>query len=267
VWRVVSGNSTLVIVGSLRDVTADTRWNPAALTETVRRADRVMFPDVLEVKISPFQAIGYLRKWRAQARLPKGQRLTPMLPAGSGARLAGLSRQKLAPANYDAWHPLHLAFKIQDALRDRTRMGPDARKIVDQAVRKHKVRRLPIARGETRALANTLFGSTPASHVPCLVDTLAMAEAGTAGLRQRSQDWARQRIQRVLAAAAERPGRSCWPASSKPQGDLLLTARQALRSGGTTVAVIELDSLARPGALLHDLVAAGFKLDGPDWRR
>jgi hypothetical protein len=34
-----------------------------------------------------------------------------------------------------------------------------------------------------------------------------------------------------------------------------------------TVAVVGLPSLAKPGGILDDLVAAGFKISGPIWKR
>lgn len=43
-WTVRSEQTTLVLVGALQGVSKTTHWDPAALTEALRKADRVMFP-------------------------------------------------------------------------------------------------------------------------------------------------------------------------------------------------------------------------------
>jgi hypothetical protein len=71
----------------------DTKWDPAALTETLRKADRVMFPSMTQLSGSPFALIGALAKWRKQATLPKGQSLQQMLPPEQFQRLVALQKE------------------------------------------------------------------------------------------------------------------------------------------------------------------------------
>jgi len=268
VWRIRTPTGTLVLVGSIDNVAAGTAWRPAALTETVRRADRVMFPQMVSVNVSPFSLIGYYAKWKRRARLPNGQSLSSMLGKGDSARLAHLASQGLAPADFDRWHPLHLSFNMQDRLRKQTGLMEEPTATVSRAASKFKVTRVPIQRSSARPLADTLFRSQPGEHLPCLVATIAAVEGGPEGLRQRSRDWAGKRVQAALAASSQRMGDSCWPANTNTLdfSYLVGTARRTLNTQGTTLAVVNLDALARQGGLLDVLRADGRKVEGPTWR-
>ncbi|HEV2079217.1 MAG TPA: hypothetical protein VGR19_04895, partial [Allosphingosinicella sp.] len=72
-WRVGSGKTSLVLVGTIDGVTKATAWDPAPLVAALRMSDRVMFPQMQQVTASPLAMIGYLAKWRSQASLPEGQ--------------------------------------------------------------------------------------------------------------------------------------------------------------------------------------------------
>ena len=269
VWRVSSGSATLVVVGTITEVAQGTPWRPEALAVTVQRADRVMFPETMQVAVSPLAMFGYLAKWKRQARLPKGQSLRSLASPGYYARLSALARAKKAPGNFDRLHPLHLAIELRSDLRRETRMMRDASEIVSRASLKHKVRRVPIRTVKARPVAEILFRSRPAQHLPCLHASIRLTEEGPAGLRARSHAWANKRIPAVLASTAEEVERQCFPSGfvdGPGLGDLVATSRRLLAGSGTTLAVLSLDSAARGGGLLDQLSAAGYRIDGPAWR-
>lgn len=268
VWRVRSGASTLVMVGAIDNVAAGTEWRPQALAETVGHVDWVMFPQMVAININPFAMIGYLAKWKRRAKLPAGQSLSAMLGPADSARLARLAAQGLAPADYDRWHPLHLAFNMGDRLRKKTGMMEAAQTTVSRAASKHKVQRVPIQRTSARPLVDDVFKSTPAEHLPCLSATISAVEAGPEGLRARSRHWAGRRIAATLASPSQRLSGSCWPSNLNPVGasDLDSVTRRVLATSGTTLAVLNLDTLAQRGGLLDRLQSTGFQVEGPAWR-
>jgi hypothetical protein len=155
-----------------------------------------------------------------------------------------------------------------DRLRKKTGLMEAASATVTRAAARHKVARVPLERTAARPLADNVFKSRPAEHLPCLQDTIAAVEAGPAGLRARSRDWAAKRIAATLASPAQRLGNRCWPSTARPRGlgDLAATARSTLAANGTTLAVLSLDTLARPGGLLDALASSGHRIDGPAWR-
>jgi hypothetical protein len=191
-----------------------------------------------------------------------------MIGPQEAARLQRLAARGLAPADWDRWHPLHLAFNMGDRLRKSTGLMEAPTTTVNKAAGKHKVARVPLERASVRPLVDDVFNSKPADHLPCLDATIDAVEAGPEGLRTRSRDWASKRIQATLASPSQRLGSSCWPSNLNPNGltELEGTARRTLTAGGTTLAVLRLEALARAGGLLDGLAAAGYRIDGPAWR-
>lgn len=267
-WRATRGGSTLILVGTIRDIAQGTNWNSAALDATVSRSQQVMFPQLTQATGSPFAMIGWLAKWKRRARLPAGQTLSAMLSPDDRRRLAGLAERGLAPRDWDRTHPLHLAFKLHGDLRDRTGVGPTASATVQDAIRRHKVRLLPIQRSKGSAIAGSLFATRPQDHVSCLAATLRLVEGGSAELRRRSQAWASRQVAAAIASPAEAVDRQCWPATARQSlhGELLATSQRALAGNATTLAVLDLGSLAGAGGLLDQLQAQGVDVRGPSWR-
>ena len=113
-----------------------------------------------------------------------------------------------------------------------------------------------------------LFATGPAEHLPCLTATITMAEAGPAELRRRSRAWSERRVTAAVRSPVEAIYERCWPAQAGSGFDpnLMATTSRALADNGATVAIIDLNSLARRGGLLDQLKAAGLTPEGPDWR-
>lgn len=268
VWRITSGSGTLVVVGAISEVVEGTPYRPEALALTVQRADRVMFPEGMEVQVKPLAMFGYLAKWKRMGKLPKGQTIRGFVSPGDFARLAALARARKAPANFETMHPAHLALEMRSDLRRDTRMMRDASEIVSRTALKHKVPRVPIRTLKARPVADVLFNSRPSQHVPCLRAAIRMVEEGPAALRARSHDWANKRIPPVLASASAQADRVCFPSGfidGPSVEDITATARRALGGSGTTLAVLSLDSVAQRGGVLDRLKAAGYRIDGPEW--
>lgn len=268
VWRVTGPRTTVVLVGSIRNVAAGTRWDPAPLEAALLKADRVMFPETTSFGLGLGSAIGALSKWRKQATLPKGQTLRSMMAPDQFARLVALRNRGVLGAGFERKHPFHLARSLINATAGKR--APDVDAYVRRTARKNKLKMVPLARGDSKAVLADLFGSAPQSHVDCLMDAVALAEAGRGAFKARSAAWAERRVPAAQASVASRFERTCFP-----QGSRFETAREKGLSGGVrallgqpqvTIAVISLDSLASRGGVLDDLVAAGFDVRGPRWK-
>lgn len=268
-WTVRGEATTLVLVGAIQGVSKATKWDPQALTEALRRADRVMFPQAHVFTVgSPFKLIGWFAKWKAMGSLPKGQRLGDFLDPEALRRLAALQARGMAPRDFESRHPLHLANDLRERASGDIGDGRSAGDYVSKAVRKHKLTLVPIGRSKAKPLVKDLFASTPHEHVPCLVDAIAAAEAGPAAVQARSDAWAARRVPEVLASPADKVFSSCWPAGAvgAEPGELLAEMQQLLREPQLTLAVLGLRALAEPGGVLDGLAAAGFDVQGPAWK-
>jgi hypothetical protein len=105
--------------------------------------------------------------------------------------------------------------------------------------------------------------------VPCLIDSIAAAEAGPAAVQARSDAWAARRVKEVLASPAEGFHNSCWPRGAgigPSRDDLVAQMRQLLREDKVTMAVLGLRSLAETGGILDQLQSAGYDIQGPAWK-
>jgi hypothetical protein len=268
VWRVTSPTTTLVLIGSIEGVAKATQWDAASLTETLRQADRVMFPNTISVSGSPFSMIGYLVKWRKQATLPKGQTLAQLLTPSQFQRLAALQKRGLLKPGFERKHPFHLALTLHGIARGRGGNGPSANEYVRKAVKKHKIKTVPIASIKAKGVASDFFATPPQAYLPCLMDSVTLVEAGSGAVKARSDAWAQRRVRAVLASPAERVIESCMPpafASAKPR-NLPGQVRNLLDQKPITVAVIDLASLAKSGGVLDSLEKAGFDVRGPRWK-
>lgn len=278
VWRVTGPASTAVLVGTVGRVAPGTRWNPLPLDAALAKANQVMFPESIQVSGGAFTLIGALAKWRSQASLPRGQTLQAMTTPAQWARLVALRNRGLLKPGFEKKHPYHLAITLRGMVRDRARFDPSADAYVRRFLKKNKAKSVPIRQASAKDLMREFFGLAPRTHVTCLMDAVAQVEAGRAGTERRhtamvarSRAWADRRVPDALAARPDDGQRNCWPTESRIDRDreavLTPTIRRLLNAPQSTVAVISIDSLARPGGVLDDLVAAGFEVRGPRWKR
>lgn len=267
-WTVRSDTTTLVLVGSIRGVSKTTKWDPTALTEALRKADRVVFPEMHAFTASPFSLIGWIAKWNAMGSLPKGQSLADFASAEDMRRLAALSARGKVRADYLTRHPLHLAGDLRDHAEEGMKFGRDAADYVRRAVKDYKIALVPVPDEKAKPLVKDLFASTPQEHVPCLHAAIAVAEAGPEGIQARSDAWAARKVRAVLASPVKAMGETCWPGARVAAAPEALIARmkQFLAEPQVTVAVLNLGSLADRNGVLDALQDAGFDIQGPSWK-
>lgn len=278
VWRVTGPASTAVLVGTIGRVTPGTRWDPLPLDAALAKADRVMFPETIGVSGGAFTIIGALAKWRSQASLPRGQTLQAMTTPAQWARLVALQNRGLLKPGFERKHPFHLALTLRGMVQDRGKLVPGADSYVRRFLGKNKAKRVPMRQASAKEVMREFFGSAPRTHVACLMDAVAQVEAGRAGtdlrraaMEARSRAWAERRVADAVAAKPDDGLRSCWPSSTRldiaRDASLTPTIRSLLNAPQSTVVILSIDSLARPGGVLDDLVAAGFDVRGPRWKR
>lgn len=268
-WTVRGDTTTLILVGGINGVSKTTHWDPAALTEALRKADRVMFPQSYALTASPFRAIGWIAKWNAMGSLPKGHGLSAIAGAQTMRRLAALRARGMVRADYDRRHPLHLSGDLRDRAKGDIDYGPNVADYARNAARKHKLAEVvPVERSKAKPVVKDLFASTPEEHLPCLEASIAVAEAGPAAVQARSDAWAARRVPEVLASPADPVYQICWPSGifAERQADLLPQMKRLLAEPEVTMAVLSLRTLAERGGVLDGLEAAGFDIQGPAWK-
>jgi uncharacterized protein YbaP (TraB family) len=268
-WTVRGDTTTLILVGGINGVAKTTHWDPAALTEALRKADRVMFPQSYALTASPFRAIGWIAKWNAMGSLPKGQSLSAIAGPRTMSRLAALRSRGMVRADYDRRHPLHLSGDLRDRAKGDIDYGDNVADYARSAAKKHKLAEVvPVERSKAKPVVKDLFASTPEEHLPCLEAAITVAEAGPAAIQARSDAWAARRVPEVLASPADPVYQACWPSGvfAERQADLLPQMKRLLAEPEVTMAVLSLRTLAERGGILDGLEAAGFDIEGPAWK-
>ena len=269
VWRVTGPRTTIVLIGSIQEVSKDTRWDPGALTDTLRKADRVMFPSMIGLTASPLAIFGILWKARKMATLPKGQTLARLMPPEQFQRLVALKNRGVLKAGFERKHPLVIAEDLREFAKGKRGYGPGATQYVEKAARKYKLKRVPITTLKAKPILNDFFASPPGNYVPCLLSAVSLVEAGPGAVKAHSDAWAQRRVPDVLASPAEKTAGACSPTNWGliPNTDLRPQMRRLMTEPQLTVAVVSLGSLAHRGGILDDLAAAGFDIEGPRWKR
>lgn len=268
VWRVTKGPSTVVLVGTLTDIAKGTAWNAAALDTAVAQSRRVIFPQTIVIRDSANNLAYWNQKWTKQALLPADKPLTGLLSADEQARLTRLAAQGRAPRDWAKVHPLHLAMFMQNKLRQAVGTEPDVERAVEASIKAYKVYRVPIRQTDATQVMEGLFLTKPADHLACLRTTMAVAEAGPEELRRRSATWTKRQVAATVASPIAAIEPTCWPGSEDKDvaKGVLDTTLRALGRKGVTLAIVNVDSLARTGGLLDRLQAAGVAIDGPAWK-
>jgi uncharacterized protein YbaP (TraB family) len=267
-WTVRSETTTIVLLGAIQGVTRTTKWDPEALTEALRKADRVVFPESRGFTASPFSLIGWAAKYNAMGSLPKGQHLSDFASPDDMRRLAALAARGLVRKDYDTRHPLHLAGDLREHANEGIKFGQSPVAYVRHAIKEYKLEQVPLERSKAKPLVQDLFASTPQDHLPCLHASIALAEAGGAEIEARSQAWAARKVTTVLRSPVNAAGSSCWPAEAVavPGEGLTEGMKRLLAEPRITVAVLTLSALAEPGGVLDGLEAAGYDIRGPRWK-
>lgn len=266
VWRVTSPTATVVLVGAIEEVSRGTRWDPGSLTSALRQADQIIFPEEEDFGASPFAMIVYGIKLLRMAKLPKDQSLRQMMPPDQFQRLVALRSRGLLKAGFERTHPLHLSIELHDIV-DGKGYGLNARDYVKRAVKKYKLNQAKIPRRNIKQPINALFKSKPEAHIPCLLASISLVEAGPQAVAARSEAWAARRVPEVVTALPTKVFAECsldeYLATTP---DWRSAVRRALAEPKVTVAVLNLSGLAQPGGLLDELAAAGYQVKGPPWK-
>lgn len=265
-WTVKRGDSTVILVGSIRGLPRDFQWRPEALEEATGRADRILYPPYARVSASDFMRL--LWRSRTITRLPDETTSADHLPVGLQARLETVM---VGERNED-WRRRSFLITSDDLLKRAglVRGGRDADDVVRGAARRADVEGEAVGFVRGDEIIDNLITQSPSAYEPCMAASIAAAEAGDGLFAERADDWRSLRVAEVIANPLDVALGQCWPWGDPtigPQlrGQWLTALSTALDAPGVTLAVAPLRLLAEPGGVLDGLQADGLDVRGPDW--
>ncbi|MDQ8028161.1 MAG: TraB/GumN family protein [Brevundimonas sp.] len=269
-WTVTRGDSTLILVGSIRAIPRDVTWHPDALEQAAAKADLILLPQEGRASLSDiFRVI-----WRARTigRMPQGQTTATYLSPEYQARLEAL----MAGERNQSWRGQSLLFTSIDLMQDKAgfragREGQDAVDVVRRSGRRARIDMRPVGTVRGDEMVESLISAPQTVHVPCAERAIAAAEAGPEASRDRAIDWRAFRVPDVVNSPIEQALNVCWPWGDPELAPRLhqqwaAAVETAMISPGTTMGVAPVRLLAEQGGVLDSLVARGFEVVGPEWK-
>lgn len=269
-WTVTRGDSTLILVGSIRAIPRDVTWQPDALEQAAAKADLILLPQEGRASFSDILRV----IWRARTigRMPQGQTSATYLSPDYQARLEAL----MAGERNQNWRGQSLLFTSLDLMQDKAgfRAGGEAQDAVDvvrRAGRRARIDMRPVGTVRGDEMIDSLINAPQTVHVRCAERAIAAAEAGPESSRERAIDWRAFRVPEVVNSPIEQALNVCWPWGDPDLAPQLhqqwaAAVETSMISPGTTMGVAPVRLLAEEGGVLDNLVARGFEVVGPEWR-
>lgn len=269
-WTVTRGDTTLILVGSIRSIPRDVTWRPDALEQAAAKADLILLPQEGRASFSDLLRV----IWRARtiSLLPQGQTTANYLSPEYQARLEAL----MAGDRNQDWRRKSLLFLGLDLMQDKAgfsagREGQDAIDVVRRSGRRARIDMRPVGIVRGDELVESLISAPQTVHVPCVERAIAAAEAGPEASRDRAMDWRAFRVPDVVNSPIEQALNVCWPWGDPEIAPQLhqqwaAAIETAMVSPGTTMGVAPVRLLAEEGGVLDSLVARGFEVVGPEWK-
>lgn len=269
-WTVTRGDSTLILVGSIRSIPRDVTWRPDALEAAAAKADLILLPQEGRASFSDLLRV----IWRARTigRMPQGQTTADYLRPDYQARLEAL----MAGERGQGWRTQSLLFVGLDLMQDKAgfRAGgetQDAIDVVRRSGRRARIDMRPVGIVRGDEMVDSLINAPQTVHVPCVERAIAAAEAGPESSRDRAQDWRAFRVPDVVNSPIEQALNVCWPWGDPELAPQLhqqwaAAVETAMISPGVTMGVAPVRLLAEEGGVLDSLKARGFEIVGPEWK-
>lgn len=268
IWSIESGESTLIVVGSIEGIPRDMAWRPEALEAAVSRADHILLPQQGRASFADLARL----IWRARsaAFLPQGTTVADHVAPDWLARL-----EALKAGQNDRWRRSNLLLMAIELVREdaglQRRGGPTAVAVVQRAARETGARPRPIGVVRGDDLVELLISAPPSRHLACLEASIRAAEAGPEATERRAEAWRALQVAEVMASPVEEALGRCWPWGD-PELSVQLrdqwngALHAALDRPGVTLAVVPLRVLAEEGGVLDALSTAGLEVVGPAWK-
>ena len=270
IWTVRKGDEgVLILVGMIREVPRGFEWRSEALESAVRRVDRVLFSQ--DMRASPADILRILWRARTIVMLPDGQTLDQVIPAEDYQRLVPL----MADERNETWRrtrPLMVAMDLvrgkagEDGSRD-----PRVERVAERAARRAGIKTHSIGVVRGNELVDSLISSAPETQLPCLRAAMAAAEYGDRAMADRAEAWRNLDVRAVLASPFDAVMDECWPwgdpaVRGRMRSEWVNAISTAIADEGVTLAVAPIRTLGEAEGVLDQLVAAGYEIDGPDWK-
>ena len=273
-WHVHRGAASLWILGSMSPLPKGITWRSKQLEQLLDGANQVVVQKPFEIGIA--RVLWLLITERSLLMVGGGKRLKDVMPPNLHARFS-VQRAKYTGDDdkWERYRPIIAAAFLQQAAFHQ--VGLSTRLDLGAAVRtlakKHDVRIDELKIAGVHDVLDALKTMPPATENACVDASLATVEKDLPRLVDRAQAWATGNIERIDSLHEPTEVDACRAALDQGTGasELIAQVRRTwldsmekyLRSGGVTIAVVNMDLLLEKGGLLDELRAKGYDIDAP----
>lgn len=286
-WQVSKGDNTVWILASIRPVPKRMRWETIKLERKLAESQLLIgSPSVrLDADIGFFGKLGLVPSLLKARKNPDGKTLQQILPPATYQRWLVLKAKYIGRDDgIENWRPIFAAQELYDKAIAKAGLSEDG-VVWPQAEKLAKRADVPVFRPEVKVdIGNPkqfikTFNRNALNDVACFERTLdsierdvqfmaararLWSEGDVAGLRGISQeDFSGACIDALLGSGvAQSAGLGDVP--ERVRGAWLAAVDKALLQQRSTVAVVNIAELLRPGGMLDRLRAKGYTVIEPD---
>jgi len=273
-WHVHRGGANLWLLGSISPLPKGITWRSQQVDQVLGTTNLVLVPKPLEIGI--VRILWLLLTERDVLMVGGGKRLKDVMPANLHDRFAVQRAQFTSDSTkWERYRPIVATAFLQQAAFHQ--VGLSARLDMGAAVRslakKHGVRVEEVKIAGVGDLLDALTTMRPSTENTCVEASLVTVESGLPRLMERARAWATGNVERIESLPEPAEVDACLAAldAGSATGDLIARLHRTwlealerrLQSGGTTLAVVNMDMLLRRGGLLDDLRAKGYDVEAP----
>ncbi len=287
-WRVTRpsdpGGNVLWILGSYSPLPKKLGWRSRELEAVLAASKELIEPPSVNAKVGPLGGVTLLPAALGLRRNPGDARLQDVVPPELYARWLPLKARYLGrDDDVEKWRPIFAAQELYSKALQKSGFAQYG--VVWPAVEKlARKARVPVTSPEVSFKVDRpreaikAFKGEPLADLECFELTIERLESDLDLMRVRANAWATGDVARLRALAPVDQASACISvvmnsqvARERGYADLpertaaawLAAAEAALARNASTVAVLSIDRLLRPGGYLEQLRARGYVVEDP----
>ena len=287
-WKVTrpadGTDHVLWILGSYGPLPKKMIWRSTELEAALAGSQAVIAPVSMRASVGALGGVTLLPSLVGVRRNPDGARLEDVVPPDLYARWLSLKERYIGrDGDVEKWRPIFAAQELyEQALR---KSGLEPYGVVWPAVEKRaRKARVKIVEPEVEVridkprAALKEFKRAPLDDLECFAKTIERLESDLELMRVRANAWASGDVEKLRLLAPVDNASACiavalnaevlrqqgagdWPAQRAAAW--LEAAESALASNASTVAVLNVDQILRPGGYVAELRARGYVVEDP----
>lgn len=287
-WKVTRpgdpGGHVLWILGNYSPLPKKMQWRSHEVATVLAASQELVAPATVDAKVGWLGGLTLLPSLIGARRNPNGLRLQEVLPPELYLRWVPLKARYLGDdGDVEEWRPifaaqaLYLAALKQRGLVPYQGVWPDVEKLARKAKVRITTPEVELKFEKPRAAIKE-FKKTPLPDVECFSRTIQRLESDLDLMRERANAWSVGDVARLRRLAPVERASACIGAflessvvQERGYGDVperiksawLAAAERAFARNASTVAVLSIDEVLKPGGDVARLRAKGYTVEEP----